>query len=86
MKYYLFTFKSTFEAMKCEKILEKTMSVLTVPTLREITVSCGISLKISETNYKKALKIIQENEINASIYEIYGIGKNKTITLLYDYS
>lgn len=86
MKYCLIAFESTFEAIKCEKKLLETMPVMTIPTLREITVSCGVSLKISPDDYKEAIKTIVNDGIKASVYMVSGIGNAKEIKLLDNYS
>lgn len=45
-EYGVITFHSTSHALKAEKIMkQKQREVLIVPTLREISSSCGLSLK-----------------------------------------
>ena len=84
MKYYLLTFKNTFDAIEAEKKLEKIFPVISVPTLRELSEHCGISLKIEEQYYKEVLNQMSNNDSlsKTSFYEILGVGKNKTITFI----
>ena len=83
-KYYLLTFDSTHNAMEFENILKDECSIIVMPTLREITTGCGISIKIKEQEYKKALsKISSTKSLNSASYKVFfieGLGKNKSIT------
>lgn len=46
--YILFTFASTSHALKAEQLLRSHQaSFLVIPTLREISSSCGLSIKIA---------------------------------------
>lgn len=82
-KYYLLTFDSTHDAMEFEDFLKKDFSIIVMPTLREITTGCGISIKIKEQEYEKALsKISLMKNIDSAKYKVYyveGLGKNKII-------
>ncbi|MEG1994303.1 MAG: DUF3343 domain-containing protein [Oscillospiraceae bacterium] len=79
----MLTFNSTHVAMEFENILKNQCSVIVMPTLREITTGCGISIKIKEQEYEKALSAISSSKIpdsaEYSIYSIEGLGKNKVI-------
>lgn len=46
MKYLVITFESTHKAIKAEKLLEA-YNVEVIPTPRQLTANCGISLKAS---------------------------------------
>lgn len=91
-KYYLFAFNQTHTAMEFEDLLKKEINVIVMSTLREITVGCGISLKISENDIEKALSKIKEakkaslisENADYKLYLIDGIGKSKTVTLVSD--
>ena len=58
--YYLLVFNSTHAAIQAQKDLNKYMKVVVVPTLREITASCGISLRIANDDYEKFLSILKD--------------------------
>lgn len=67
--FYIFTFDSTQQAMRCEKELkEEKFTVRIIPTPREITASCGLSLRFE----KKDQKIIQD-KVREQGLEILGI-------------
>lgn len=82
-KYYLLTFDSTHDAMEFEDLLKDEFSIIVMPTLREITTGCGISIKVKEQEYEKALSKISSSKISNSakfkVYLVEGLGKNKTI-------
>jgi hypothetical protein len=67
--FYIFTFDSTQQAMRCEKELkEEGFTVRIIPTPREITASCGLSLRFE----KKDQGIIQD-KVREQGLEIMGI-------------
>lgn len=47
-RYYMVSFSSTHHAMRAEQFLKARVSVCTMPTLRAVTNSCGISLRVEE--------------------------------------
>ncbi|QGT99250.1 hypothetical protein SYNTR_0657 [Candidatus Syntrophocurvum alkaliphilum] len=78
-KYYLITFTSTSHALKAEKVLKKNDAEFVVmPTLREISTSCGLSIKIPPNNYDEYQDILVENKVSIEdIYLIEKISKKK---------
>ncbi|MEA4971564.1 MAG: DUF3343 domain-containing protein [Candidatus Metalachnospira sp.] len=71
--YYLLAFNSTHFAISAETYLSKTIHVTIMPTLRKITASCGISIRIEPENYTKAVELINSNpkiKKNSMPYEI----------------
>lgn len=71
--YYLFAFNSTHFAISAENYLSKSIPVTIMPTLRKITSSCGISLRIEPENYSEAVNLINSNpklKKNSTPYEI----------------
>ncbi len=49
--YYMLSFESTHAAMAWEKALTGRVPARTMPTLRQVSASCGISLRVEETNW-----------------------------------
>lgn len=82
MKYILFTFKQTKDAIIADKLLNN--MAISMPVLREISADCGIALKISLENKEKAISIISKNIDTTlfNIYEISGFGNSKSITFI----
>ncbi len=59
MKYYLFVFPNTHSAIAGQKHLEGKIPFSVMPTLREISDSCGISIRIKEEHYSDVRKIFE---------------------------
>jgi ribosomal protein L7Ae-like RNA K-turn-binding protein len=58
-------FPSYTEGMKLESILRKNNIKYTiVPTPRQLSVSCGISIMYNEEDGHKIIKLIDENDVN----------------------
>lgn len=63
-KMYIISFNSTHQAIKCDKIFDKNeMEYAVLPTPREITQSCGISIKFEIEDIDNIKNIIEENQI-----------------------
>lgn len=83
-EFSLFTFVSTSHALKAEKILKKyNAEFIMIPTLREISSSCGLSIKIAPEYLEQYRMVLQEN--NVTVEQIYHVqkfdGKNLTVKL-----
>ena len=70
---YIISFNSTHQTIKCDKIFGKNeMDYAVLPTPREITQSCGISIKFSIENIDNVKEIIDENQIEyKGMYKIF---------------
>lgn len=72
---YVVVFDSTHYAIAAEKILkEKNYQIHTIPTPREITASCGLSICFDENLLGYIKRDMEEN--NIKIKGIYKINKN----------
>lgn len=61
---YIVSFNSTHHAIRTDKILsEKGITSTTLPTPREITASCGISIRFLFDDIEKVSEILKENNI-----------------------
>ncbi|CDF58984.1 DUF3343 domain-containing protein [Thermobrachium celere] len=70
MEYIIITFESTNFAIQAEAALKNSdVNVQIIPTPREITLSCGISILTSEENLSKIDKLVNEGKIR--IKEVY---------------
>ena len=56
-EYYLFVFDSTNNAIAAQKLLS-VLNVIVMPTLREITASCGMALRLPPERVNEAIKIM----------------------------
>jgi hypothetical protein len=67
--FYLFTFASTSNALKAENILkQQAFDFIMIPTLREISSSCGLSVKVWPADVEKCRQILIDNRIKAEKY------------------
>ena len=78
---YIISFNSTHQAIKCDKIFGKNEIDYTVlPTPREITQSCGISIKFSIENIDNIKEIVNQNQIEyKGMYKISKQDGNKQV-------
>jgi len=75
-EYELFTFISTSQALKAEKILKNEgAEFIIIPTLREISSSCGLAVKIA-SDFLQDYKTVLLNH-NISIEGVYHVVKNE---------
>lgn len=68
-------FDSTHFAVAAEKYLSPHIAVEVMPTLRKITASCGISLRIEEKDIEKLKILIAESKSlaeNSTLYHVTG--------------
>lgn len=81
-KYCLFTFNTTSHALKAEKVLKSLEAeFLIVPTLREISSSCGLSVKLSLENIEKYYNHLIENKVPVEgIFRVEKEGKKNKVT------
>ena len=49
--YYMLAFQSTHDAMAWERALAGQVPARTMPTLRQVSASCGISLRVEGQNW-----------------------------------
>lgn len=73
--YYTMAFDSTHFAVAAEKYLSPHIAVEVMPTLRKITASCGISLRIEEKDIEKLKILIAESKSlaeNSTLYHVTG--------------
>lgn len=82
--YGVITFESTHHAIKGEKtLMEKNITLKTIPTPREITASCGLSIMFSLDDLENVKEIISEEELSIKgIYKLKKIGFDKTAELI----
>ena len=58
--YLMISFENTHSAIQTERLLEHHFKVATMPTLRTVTQSCGISLRLSPEMY--AMYLVDSNK------------------------
>ncbi|HSQ34315.1 MAG TPA: DUF3343 domain-containing protein [Peptostreptococcaceae bacterium] len=76
---YIVSFDSTHHAIRSEKIfIENNIKVSTLPTPREISSSCGISVRFLEEDLKNIKSLLESNEVLYNgIYEVKRLENGK---------
>ncbi len=65
MKTFMFiAFDSTHHAIYFEKLLEPHFAIEMIPTPREVTASCGLSLKFHEDDLKSIMKDLEDEDVS----------------------
>lgn len=80
-QYLLITFTSSNYAMQCESVLKSEgMKAQVIPTPREITLSCGLSILSEVENLERVRDLVREGKIVVKrTYVLEGTGRGKTI-------
>jgi len=69
-RYFLFAFDSPHAAISAQRLLDSCGAVV-MPTLRSITASCGMSLRLRTDRINKAQEIMRASAIDPSLYRLY---------------
>ena len=70
--YWLFAFDSPHAAISAQRLLSGCGAVV-MPTLRSITASCGMSLRLRDESIEKAKEIMKASSIEPALYRLYRI-------------
>ncbi len=70
--YCLIVFDSTHAAIAAERPL-KALSPAVMPTLRAITASCGMSLRLKQEQTEQAQALMASSSIDPKLYRFYRI-------------
>ncbi len=73
MDYALIVFANTHSAISAQKILGEKLSVIIMPTLREISKSCGISVRVNPDDWQRASQLLLESGMSHDMYRIYSV-------------
>lgn len=68
--YWLFAFDSPHAAIAAQKLLLPCGAAV-MPTLRSITASCGMSVRLSEQQIERAKAMMLASSIDPSLYQLY---------------
>jgi len=75
--FYVISFESTHYAIMVEKLLKDNFKIYVIPTPREITASCGLSIRFSKGDLDSIKDILQNNDIDTTKMGIYKVSKEK---------
>ena len=70
--YWLFAFDSPHAAIAAQKLLVPCNAAV-MPTLRSITASCGMSLKLKDDQIEQAIGLLQDSSIDPELYRLYRV-------------
>ena len=70
--YWLFAFDSPHAAIAAQKLLA-TCGAAVMPTLRSITASCGMSLRLTDARIEGAKQIMRDSVIDPALYRLYRV-------------
>jgi len=73
--YYMLSFRNTHYAMLAETQLKSAVPLSVMPTLREVTQSCGISLRIEEEHLPLLLAALHKTSVPREAYTLYHADK-----------
>ena len=73
MDYCAITFVSTYGAIYAQKMLTGKAPFQVMPVLREISLGCGISLRIPPEHVNTAQEVLAISELKPEEYAFYGI-------------
>ena len=82
--FWLFAFDSPHAAIAAQKLLA-TCGAVVMPTLRSITASCGMSLRMKNETIEEAKQIMRASSIDPALYRLYRVeqeGKETRCTLV----
>ena len=82
-RYWLFAFDSPHAAISAQRLLASCGAVV-MPTLRSITASCGMSLRLKDEAIDEAKWIMKASSIDPALYRLYRVeqeGKETRCTL-----
>ena len=77
--YLMYSLENTHSAIQTERLLELHFKVATMPTLRTVPQSCGISLRLAAEDYEPARKIVAESGLSPEMYAMYLVDSNKNV-------
>ncbi len=70
--YWLFAFDSPHAAIQAQRLLSSCGAVV-MPTLRSITASCGMSLRLRDESIEEAKLILRGSSIDPALYRLYRV-------------
>ena len=73
MDYGVITFTSTYGAIYAQKVLGGQIPVQVMPVLREISLGCGISLRLAPGHVGEARRILAGSGLTPEEYAFYGV-------------
>ena len=73
MDYALVTFASTYGAIRAQEALRPAVKAVTMPVLREISLGCGIALRLAPGDLAAARAALAGCELAPAEYAFYAV-------------
>ena len=70
-EFYVISFENTHSAMEAQKALRPQYAITVIPTLREISQSCGISVMLPEMDRQEAVTAVRSLGMEKGMYQLY---------------
>lgn len=71
--YFVLAFENTHEALRAERALRAWLPVAVMPTLRQITASCGISLRAEVRDRRALIAALGAKAVPEGAYRLYRV-------------
>ena len=71
--FFMLSFHSTHDAIQAEKALKQHLAVQVIPTLRQVSQSCGISLRIEAADYPNLASLLQQQGVASGSSALYHV-------------
>ena len=81
--YYLLAFDSTHTAIAADRLL-KPFGAAIMPTLRSISASCGMSLRLRTETVSDALSALRESDLELPLCHLYRVEDSVPVPLALD--
>ena len=75
MIYYVITFANTHSAITTQAHLDTCARVSIMPTLREISAGCGISIRFEAVEFDPVLTGLKTQGLDKKMYQLYKINE-----------
>lgn len=80
MDYCVITFASTHGAIRAQALLEREIPVQAMPVLRQISLGCGIALRLPPGQVDRARQMLAGSGLLPGEYAFYGVsGAGRTL-------
>ena len=68
--FYVLSFDSTSHAIQSEKRIKESFEIVTIPTPREISGSCGLSIKFLSSDPERIKAFVLQLSVPCSLYRL----------------
>jgi hypothetical protein len=79
-EFYVIAFDSTHYAMKTERLLKSKFQIEMIPTPREISASCGLSIKFSKTIFDSIMGTLEEDQGTYKVFLVEKLEGGRQVT------